>query len=79
MDPVTEDIAPQYFSIIHHPMDFKTMKKKLKDGKYDSVEELQEDFQLICNNCMTYNPASTSYAREAKRMLNLGMIFGYYS
>lgn len=40
-DPVTEDIAPQYFSIISHPMDFKTMRKKLKEGKYRNVDALQ--------------------------------------
>eukprot|EP00026_Physarum_polycephalum_P001586 Phypoly_transcript_01588.p1 GENE.Phypoly_transcript_01588~~Phypoly_transcript_01588.p1 ORF type:complete len:1004 (+),score=272.66 Phypoly_transcript_01588:199-3210(+) len=71
-EPVTEDIAPMYFSIIPHPMDFKTMRKKLKEGKYKSVEALQADFQLICNNCMTYNPATTTYAKEAKRMLTVG-------
>lgn len=47
MDPVTEDIAPQYFTIITHPMDFKTMKKKLKDGKYDSIESLQVLFTKL--------------------------------
>jgi hypothetical protein len=40
-EPVTEDIAPLYFTIISHPMDFKTMRKKLKEGKYNSVDALQ--------------------------------------
>ncbi len=31
--PVTEDEAPGYFSIIHQPMDFVTLRKKLKEGR----------------------------------------------
>lgn len=94
MEPVTEDIAPDYFKYIPHPMDFKTIKKKLKDGKYDSGIEsmqvslanqlepslniLQDDFQLICNNCMTYNPPQTSFFKEAKRLLGVGMHISQY-
>lgn len=41
MNPVTEAIAPGYFAVIHKPMDFKTMQKKLKGGEYHSLKGLQ--------------------------------------
>jgi len=37
--PVTESIAPGYYSIITHPMDFSTMKVKIHNGDYHSVSE----------------------------------------
>lgn len=37
--PVTESIAPGYYSIITHPMDFSTMKAKIHNGEYRSVAE----------------------------------------
>lgn len=39
--PVTDLIAPGYSTIIANPMDFSTMKKKIKDGKYITIEEYQ--------------------------------------
>jgi len=37
--PVTENIAPGYYSIITRPMDFSTMKTKIHNGDYRSVAE----------------------------------------
>lgn len=45
-EPVTEEIAPGYFSIIKNPMDLKTMAGKNKNRKYKSVKEFIADFEL---------------------------------
>lgn len=60
-DPVTEDIAPQYFSIISHPMDFKTMRKKLKEGKYRNVDALQVRENNARRTCKTYRETRNGY------------------
>lgn len=39
--PVTDFIAPGYSMIIKHPMDFSTMKEKIKNNGYQSIEELK--------------------------------------
>ena len=36
-------------------MDLGTVRKKLKDKKYNTVGDVLEDLQLIWNNCKTYN------------------------
>jgi hypothetical protein len=38
---VTDFIAPGYSMIIKHPMDFSTMKEKIKNNDYQSIEELK--------------------------------------
>lgn len=39
--PVTDAIAPGYSSIIKHPMDFSTMKDKIKNNEYNTVTEFK--------------------------------------
>ena len=54
-DPVTEDVAPNYFHIIKSPMDFFTLRKKIKERAYRTWREFVSDLELICSNAMTYN------------------------
>ena len=37
-------------------MDLGTVNQKLKDGRYENVEDVFDDIQLIWDNCKTYNP-----------------------
>lgn len=64
-DPVPKSI-PNYYKIIQHPMDFNTIKCKLRRGHfahYNSIEECISDVQLVFQNCFTYNaPTSDVYA-----------------
>jgi hypothetical protein len=50
-DPVTDDIAPGYSEVIKHPMDFYTMKAKLRNGEYKSLKEFQVigPFKILSN------------------------------
>ncbi|PKB96411.1 Bromodomain-containing protein, partial [Rhizophagus irregularis] len=40
---------------IKHPMDLFTIKLKLKNNQYTSLEEFENDIRLIFCNCYTYN------------------------
>lgn len=40
-------------------MDISTVKTKLDNGYYNSIDEFQADFQLILDNCFLFNPAGT--------------------
>ncbi|KAM9302440.1 bromodomain-containing protein 7 [Gastrophryne carolinensis] len=71
--PVTDFIAPGYSVIIKHPMDFSTMKEKIKNNEYESIEELKENFKQICHNAIIYNKPGTIYYKAAKKLLNSGM------
>uniref|UniRef100_W5LHU2 Bromodomain containing 7 n=1 Tax=Astyanax mexicanus TaxID=7994 RepID=W5LHU2_ASTMX len=71
--PVTDLIAPGYSLIIKRPMDFSTMKEKVKRGLYHSLEELKVDFKTMCENAMIYNKPETIYYKAAKKLLHSGM------
>lgn len=46
---------PDYPSIVQNPMDFSTIKKKLKEDKYASISDFMADMELVFYNCRVYN------------------------
>lgn len=50
--PTTDE---SYLQIIKNPMDFDTIRKKLKDGQYSSHNEWKKDVYLIYSNAIEYN------------------------
>lgn len=71
--PVTDFIAPGYSLIIKQPMDFSSMKEKVKKNEYQNLEELKGDFKTMCENAMTYNRPDTIYYKAARKLLHSGM------
>lgn len=56
-DPVEEEYAPNYYSIVRKPMDLQTMEERLESGCYKNFSKFRTDFQLIVDNCRLYNGA----------------------
>ncbi|XP_046898092.1 bromodomain-containing protein 7 isoform X1 [Hypomesus transpacificus] len=71
--PVTDLIAPGYTSVIKRPMDFSTMKDKVKKEHYPSLEDLKVDLRIMCENAMIYNKPETIYHKAARKLLHSGM------
>jgi len=67
--PVNMKQFPEYYKVIKHPMDFHTMKTKLRDYQYKSKEEFARDARLVFFNCKTYNEdeSEVGCAGEAMR------------
>jgi bromodomain-containing protein 7/9 len=70
--PVTDQIAPGYSAIIARPMDFTTMRSKVKDGQYTGIRHFKQDFDLVCSNAQTYNQPATVYHKAASKLQHFG-------
>ncbi|XP_012444392.1 uncharacterized protein LOC105768775 [Gossypium raimondii] len=70
-EPVDPEELPDYHDIIAHPMDFSTVRKKLDEGAYITLEQFEIDVFLICSNAMQYNAPDTIYFRQARSMQEL--------
>lgn len=46
---------------IKRPMDLGTIKKRLENNYYISVDECKQDFQTMFTNCYIYNPPHDYY------------------
>uniref|UniRef100_A0A673X413 Bromodomain-containing protein 8 n=1 Tax=Salmo trutta TaxID=8032 RepID=A0A673X413_SALTR len=55
LQPVTDDIAPGYHSIVHRPMDLSTIKKNIETGLIRTTAEFQRDIMLMFQNAVMYN------------------------
>ncbi|CAK9822646.1 Bromodomain adjacent to zinc finger domain protein 1A [Anthophora retusa] len=88
LSPVTKDEVPDYHDIISNPMDFGTIKYKLNNDEYETLEHFFSDCQLVFENCQAYNEEHSSvynYVYRAgmrllkyfeKRYKELGLAYG---
>ncbi|GMI63759.1 bromodomain-containing protein 13 [Hibiscus trionum] len=70
-EPVDPEELPDYHDVVEHPMDFSTMRKKLRNGSYSTLEQFESDAFLICSNAMQYNAPDTIYYRQARSIQRL--------
>jgi len=69
--PVTEEIAPDYFDVIHSPMDLMSIENRLRryDDYYKRPEIFAIDVTLMCNNAKLFNSPDSTYYRNAVELL----------
>lgn len=67
VDPVELGL-PDYFEVIKRPMDLGTIKKRLENGCYHSLEDFEEHVHTTFDNAMLYNPEGSVVYNMAKEM-----------
>lgn len=67
VDPVELGL-PDYFEVIKKPMDLGTIRKKLENGVYHTLEEFEGNVHLTFDNAMLYNPEGSVVYNMAKEM-----------
>ncbi|XP_028838937.1 bromodomain-containing protein 8 isoform X2 [Denticeps clupeoides] len=68
LQPVTDDIAPGYHSIVHRPMDLSTIKKNIETGLIRTTAEFQRDIMLMFQNAVMYNSSDHDVFHMALEM-----------
>ncbi|KAJ3221301.1 hypothetical protein HK099_003605, partial [Clydaea vesicula] len=61
---------PEYFDVIHFPMDLGTVGKKLEKGNYSNFDQFKADIELIFSNCFLYNLPGEIVYEEGKELEN---------
>ncbi|XP_032481131.1 LOW QUALITY PROTEIN: transcription activator BRG1 [Phocoena sinus] len=46
---------PEYYELIRKPVDFKKIKERIRSHKYRSLNDLEKDVMLLCQNAQTFN------------------------
>ncbi|KAI8557280.1 hypothetical protein RHMOL_Rhmol05G0323700 [Rhododendron molle] len=70
-EPVDPKEVEDYYEIIEEPMDFGTMRAKLHEGLYKTLEQFEHDAFLIPRNAMHFNSTATIYFRQARAIYEL--------
>ena len=68
-EPVTDDIAPGYSTIISHPLDLKTILKKIETNLYSSVNEFRV---ILHNDCTCRSFASALHIGPTHTYIHCG-------
>eukprot|EP00041_Stephanoeca_diplocostata_P024289 m.611022 g.611022 ORF g.611022 m.611022 type:complete len:789 (+) comp22497_c0_seq2:352-2718(+) len=67
VDPVKLNL-PTYFTVIKHPMDLSTIRQKIKDQAYWSASECIADFNLMFENCRTFNRPGDDVSKMGEKL-----------
>jgi bromodomain-containing protein 7/9 len=69
LNPVTDDIAPGYSSVIKKMMCIRIIEEKAVNLKYDTLDQFETDVQLMFQNCIKYNVGKDGswFRGEARR------------
>jgi E1A/CREB-binding protein len=67
VDPVELGL-PDYFEVIKKPMDLGTIRKRLDNGVYHTLEEFEGHVHQTFDNAMMYNPEGSVVYNMAKEM-----------
>ena len=57
---------PEYPEIIKNPMDLGTIKEKLENDEYSDINQIVNDFDLIWENCFTFNKVGSDIYKSAQ-------------
>lgn len=55
LEPVDANLVPNYYEVISNPMDLKTIREKIDQKLYTSVEGFIQDLRLMIDNCYRFN------------------------
>jgi bromodomain and PHD finger-containing protein 1 len=72
MEPVDVTEVPDYTDVVKHPMDLSTMKNKIDNFQYRSLDNFEDDFNLMVSNCLAYNSKDTIFYRAGLRIRDQG-------
>jgi len=67
VDPIELGL-PDYFEVIKQPMDLGTIRKKLENGCYHSLDDFHNHVQITFDNAMLYNPEGSVVYNMAHEM-----------
>uniref|UniRef100_A0A7E4VZR6 Helicase C-terminal domain-containing protein n=1 Tax=Panagrellus redivivus TaxID=6233 RepID=A0A7E4VZR6_PANRE len=57
---------PEYYTRVMRPIDFMKIRKNLKSGRYNNLEALSADIELLCHNAQDYNRDDSDIYRDSK-------------
>lgn len=73
-EPVDFDEVLDYLDVVKHPMDLSTMRQKAQAHQYLNVDQFNSDFELMIDNCLTYNARETIFYKTALKLRDQGSV-----
>lgn len=68
INPVNPNDAPNYYELIYEPVDLRTIKAMIKDGRIQNTAELERELQRMFANAVMYNGWDSDVSTWAREM-----------
>ncbi|WFD00554.1 hypothetical protein MYAM1_003303 [Malassezia yamatoensis] len=59
---------PEYYAVIKKPITLTEIRTKLKQGTYQTLQELRQDLDLLCNNAKRFNERESEIWLQARAL-----------
>lgn len=63
---LTSQLYPEYYDVIETPIDLKTIARKIQEGAYSSLGDMEKDLMLMCRNACQFNEPGSQIYKDAK-------------
>ncbi|KAI8334582.1 hypothetical protein BC941DRAFT_472515 [Chlamydoabsidia padenii] len=73
LEPVNTKLVRDYLTVIKRPMDFSTLRRKIENDSYSTMDDFRKDFLLIVQNAKLYNAPDTIYWKSADKLESYGI------
>lgn len=62
----TSQLYPEYYDVIETPVDLKTVARRIQEGAYSSIGDIEKDLMLMCRNACQFNEPGSQIYKDAK-------------
>ncbi|XP_076380788.1 protein polybromo isoform X5 [Megalopta genalis] len=62
----SKKLYPEYYDVIETPVDLKTVARKIQEGAYSSISDMEKDLMLMCRNACQFNEPGSQIYKDAK-------------
>ncbi|XP_028520527.1 protein polybromo-1 isoform X2 [Apis cerana] len=62
----SKKLYPEYYDVIETPVDLKTVARKIQEGVYNSITDMEKDLMLMCRNACQFNEPGSQIYKDAK-------------
>ncbi|OAD52774.1 Protein polybromo-1 [Eufriesea mexicana] len=62
----SKKLYPEYYDVIETPVDLKTVARKIQEGAYNSITDMEKDLMLMCRNACQFNEPGSQIYKDAK-------------
>lgn len=69
----SKKLYPEYYEVIDTPIDLKMIAKKIQDGAYGCIGDMERDLMLMCRNACQFNEPGSQIYKDAKLLKKIIM------
>ncbi|XP_043487082.1 protein polybromo-1 isoform X7 [Polistes fuscatus] len=62
----SKKLYPEYYDVIETPVDLKTVARKIQEGAYSGIGDMEKDLMLMCRNACHFNEPGSQIYKDAK-------------